>query len=613
MTAWLRGSIQPHVLVVHRQVVDAALRRRDPGGHFSGLDHALHQALHVVSVGFTRQPAGHASGVLLAADGPALEIGGNVRPSADRAAEAVARQLQFEVATGALDLHVPALQTDLAVPDVGVAQHFVHGVAHRGRVLDDSAFAVRHFDLEARIGADVVLVLRGLVGTSLDAVGEGRRGVRGDLRSEEIERRAEPEIEIALQEREIHRAPEADRLGAVAAGLLHHLERAPHDPAEAGLADEHVVSFLRQHETAGAGERVERGLGKTLQLELAVAVGEIAEAEERQPVLDRLVECTEDARLVDVAGVAREQFLGLLASVAAEVGVQYVHHRPEMPSFLDVDLEEIAQIVEGRAGVAEPVLLFDRSGLGIALGDDEAAELRAEFARYLLPHRLAEGVPEADGAIGDGIGQKNAPAVVGHFHRAVMRPALRVHADRRSQVHVRVGEVVRPELLPPFEETRLPVLERALQGAVVGEVDVVGNFLGIVDGAHTRSQLNLAFAPLPYTFSAPCSPTALGRTKIQFCQAESLPKMRVSMLSLPEKRRFASMPVRASGERLARSSIAMRTSSSQSRSSGVNVTRPNPEASLASSFSPVRACAAPTGSDSPQKCALMRASRLTIG
>jgi len=134
--------------------------------------------------------------------------------------------------------------------------------------------------------------------------------------------------------------------------------------------------------------------------------------------------------------VAREQLLGFLAAVAAEVGVQYVHHRPKMPPFLDVDLEEIAQIVERRAGVAQPVLLFDGSGLGVALRDDEAAELRAEFAGHLLPHPLAEGVPEADRAIRDGIGQEDAPAVVGHLHRAVMRPALRVHADRRSQVHV---------------------------------------------------------------------------------------------------------------------------------------------------------------------------------
>src|SRR5256885_561935 len=284
-----------------------------------------------------------------------------------------------------------------------------------------------------------------------------------------------------------------------------------------------------------------------------------------------------------------------------------------MTSLLDVDLEEVAKVVQGGAGVAEPVLLLDRSGLRIPLGDDKATELRAEFAGHLLPHRLPVGIPEADGAVGDGIGEENAPTVVGHLHRAVMCPALRVHADRRAQVHLDGGEIVRPHLAPPVEKARLPVLEGALEGPVVREIDVVGDLRGIIDRAHTRSQLNLAFAPLPYTFSAPCSPTALGRVKIQFCQAESLPKMRVSMVSLPEKRRFASMPVSASGERLARSSIAMRTSSSQSRSSGVKVTKPSSEASLASSFSPMRLRAASIGFGSPQKCALMRASWLTIG
>src|SRR5207245_10140996 len=93
---------------------------------------------------------------------------------------------------------------------------------------------------------------------------------------------------------------------------------------------------------------------------------------------------------------------------------------------------------------------------------------------------------------------------------------------------------------------------RSRKRFVVREFGVVGDLLEIVDGAHTRSQLNLAFAPLPYTFSAPCSPTAFGRIKIQFCHALSLPKMRVSMVSLPGKRRFASMPVSQSGEWLER-------------------------------------------------------------
>ena len=51
--------------------------------------------------------------------------------------------------------------------------------------------------------------------------------------------------------------------------------------------------------------------------------------------------------------------------------------------------------------------------------------------------------------------------------------------------------------------------------------------------------------------------------------------MRLSIDSRPAKRRFASMPLNASGDIDARSSTAMRTSSAQSSSSGVAVTRPS--------------------------------------
>ena len=115
------------------------------------------------------------------------------------------------------------------------------------------------------------------------------------------------------------RAGAADRGRIVGAELLHELERPPHHAAEPGLAHEHVVRFLGEHEAAGARERVEPRFREALELELAVTVGEIGEAEERQPVGDRLVERAEDARLVGVARVAREQLLGLLAAVAAEV------------------------------------------------------------------------------------------------------------------------------------------------------------------------------------------------------------------------------------------------------------------------------------------------------
>ena len=61
---------------------------------------------------------------------------------------------------------------------------------------------------------------------------------------------------------------------------LHRLAGALDDARHAGLADEHVVRFLGQHEAAGARQRVEAGLRQRRELHLAVAVGEEGEHEE---------------------------------------------------------------------------------------------------------------------------------------------------------------------------------------------------------------------------------------------------------------------------------------------------------------------------------------------
>src|SRR5262249_12585465 len=135
------------------------------------------------------------------------------------------------------------------------------------------------------------------------------------------------------------------------------------------------------------------------QLRLAVAIGEHREHEEVEPVVDWLVEGFEDARLVTVAALTLEQLLGLVSAVAAEVRGQEVDHRPEVAAFLDVDLKEIAKIVKARTALAEPSLLLDARGLGVALRDDQPAELIAEFAGHFLPDRLAEEVAEADAPI----------------------------------------------------------------------------------------------------------------------------------------------------------------------------------------------------------------------
>src|SRR5262252_905937 len=130
---------------------------------------------------------------------------------------------------------------------------------------------------------------------------------------------------------------------------------------------------------------------------------------------------------------------------------------------------------------------------------------------------------------------------------------------------------------------------------------------------HTLSQLNRAFEPLPNSLSAPCSPVELGRINTQFCHAESRPKIFVSSVSSPANRKLASSPVSASGDKDARSSIAIRISSSQSRSSGVTVTRPS--SSACSGPRATLACASSSAdfAGSPSKRVLSRLRSFTSG
>ena len=180
---------------------------------------------------------------------------------------------------------------------------------------------------------------------------------------------------------------------------------------------------------------------------------------------------------------------------------------------------------------------------------------------------------------GSRLGQEDAPAVVLHRHPVEVRPAVAADRDRRAQVDV-VGRDGRAEVLPPVEELRLPALERPLQLAVAGQVDVVRDLLAVVDLrqraggrrglAGDRAGLGAALgrgggqssvrpASCRSRPADRCRTGAVRRRgqrrsggwKIQFCQAVSRPKTLVSGVSGPAKRRLASMPVSASGEKLA--------------------------------------------------------------
>ena len=73
------------------------------------------------------------------------------------------------------------------------------------------------------------------------------------------------------------------------------------------------------------------------------------------------------------------------------------------------------------------------------------------------------------------------------------------------------------------------------------------------------------------------------------------------------------MPVSASGEKPARSSMASRTSSSQSMSSGVKVTRPSSSAASASIASPISSFSSSTCLGSDRKRVPSRVRPLPIG
>ena len=99
----------------------------------------------------------------------------------------------------------------------------------------------------------------------------------------------------------------------------------------------------------------------------------------------RLVEGAEHARLVGVAGLAHQQLFGLLAAVLAEIFLQQIDHGPQVAAFLDVDLEQVAHVVERGRALAEEVLLLDARRLRVALDDDQPAQHGAVLARHLLP------------------------------------------------------------------------------------------------------------------------------------------------------------------------------------------------------------------------------------
>ena len=179
------------------------------------------------------------------------------------------------------------------------------------------------------------------------------------------------EVDVLLEQVQVEAAIGVHVIGVV---LAHQLDRALDHPAHARGPDEHVVRLLLEHEVARARQRIERRLAQRCQLIFAVAVGEVGEHEEREPVGGLFVERAEDARVVGVAGVAFEHLVGFVAAITAEVALKQVHHRPQVAALFDVDLEQVAHVIQRRCREREVALLFHRCRLGVALDHEQASK-----------------------------------------------------------------------------------------------------------------------------------------------------------------------------------------------------------------------------------------------
>ena len=378
---------------------------------------------------------------------------------------------------------IPAADAGDRILDEVVAQHFVERVEQRDLALDEAIAS----DLQHAVGGAMqamVVIALALLEAALQARAVEHRGVGRLVGTEEVDCHRVVEVEVALDGRQVDYAGGAQARRVVGVLCLHHFAGALQDARDAGLADEHVMRLLRQHEAGRARQRIEAGFGQRAELELAVAVGEIGEHVEREPIRRAFVERAQDAGIVGITRAALEQRIGLLAPVAAEIAMQKVNHRPQVAALFDIDLEEVAQVVKRWCGGTEVPLLFDRGGLGVALRHDDPPQIRAMLAGDILPRRLPLMFAEMDPAILRRRREEDAPAVIGHLHEVEMRPAAGFDADRRAQVDVERLRTLGAHLAPPLQVVGLPVFERALQRAIACKVHIVRDRFAVADRRH---------------------------------------------------------------------------------------------------------------------------------
>src|SRR6266436_5811685 len=492
----LLRSIEANVFKVQRLIIHPPRRGSNPIRKLAELDDtAAHERLHEGMILGSRQPLGFTFLPGFLAQNSSFGADKVSREIADFTMEALVGQGQTEGNAGIVDDALPASHAVGNFLDVIITQPLIQSGQRRDRLGKD--FFVYDFGHGIfRLAQDVIVFQLGFTEPPFQAAGEIIRSVRRNVRAVEIQSYAVVKIQVLLNRLEIDHAQGAHVGRIIEFMFLHHFAGPLNDAADAGFADEHVMGFLGEHEAASARKRNKTGFGERTKLEFAVAIGEEREHIESEPVGSRFVERAENAGIVGVTGAPPEQRFGFLAAIASEIAMRQIDHGPEVAAFFHVDLENISEVVHGRTRSAEHALLFDGSGLGVSLGDDDAAKGGAVFAGDFLPGGLAFVSAEIYFALLVARLEKNAPAVVRHLDVAELCPAVGFHADGGAQINFIIVALVRTHVVPPAHVGGLPVLEGALQDAVASEIDVVGNFFGVIDHANLLARIGSAFARL---------------------------------------------------------------------------------------------------------------------
>ena len=236
---------------------------------------------------------------------------------------------------------------------------------------------------------------------------------------------------------------------------------------DAGLAHEHVVRFLGQHEAAGARERVEARLRERGELHLAVAVGEDGEHEEGEPVGRRLVERAEHARLV--AG-RRSGAAAAPPPPRARRGRNICAAGRPSPRDGGPPRRSPGTGCAGRRATGAVAPRWRCCSTEAGSVSPWVTISRRSMARYSPGTSCHAGSPlcAPNGMLRllDRGRQEDAPSVVGHLHVVELRPALGIDADGGAQIDQRLLEPLRPHVLPPVDVAGMPGLQRAAHALV---------------------------------------------------------------------------------------------------------------------------------------------------